>query len=75
MNSLSKGFTHFYNQLGICRKVQLKNLRKTYLTHLKFALGEDAKELSSHASSQVLDDFYIDDEVVAKSLRNFRIFS
>lgn len=54
MDNLSKGFSHFYKQLGTGRNLQLKSLRKTYLTYLSAVLSGDTKSLSSHTTDEVL---------------------
>lgn len=75
MDSLSKGFSHFYSLLGTNRKLQLKCLRKTYLTHLYSALGKEAKYLSSHTSNSVLQKYYVDEKVIHKAILEFEIFN
>ncbi|MEW7277865.1 site-specific integrase [Aquimarina sp. 2201CG1-2-11] len=75
MDSLSKGFSHFYNLLGTNRKLQLKSLRKTYLTYLHSTIGADTKYLSSHTSDNVLQKHYIDETIVSKAILRFEIFN
>lgn len=74
MDNLSKGFSHFYQQLDTGRKLQLKSLRKTYLTYLSSALSGDAKSLSSHSTDDILQKHYIDEKVVNKAVKNLDIF-
>lgn len=67
--NLSKGFTHFYKQVFPDMKPKtFKILRKTYLSYLNKAVGDDSIELSSHSSMKILTTHYIDAEVVAKGL-------
>ncbi|MEL4456947.1 site-specific integrase [Lutimonas vermicola] len=67
--NLSKGFTHFYKQAFPSKKRKtFKILRKTYLSYLNKAVGDDSIELSSHGSKKILSTHYIDAEVVAKGL-------
>ncbi|WP_046756577.1 tyrosine-type recombinase/integrase [Kordia jejudonensis] len=75
MDCLSKGFSHFYSLLGTNRKLQLKSLRKTYLTHLYATLGKETKYLSSHTSDTVLQRYYVDEKVVHKAITSFEIFT
>ncbi|WP_046758013.1 site-specific integrase [Kordia jejudonensis] len=73
--NLSKGFSHYYSLLDTGHKLQMKSLRKTYLTYLKIALGDDAKKLSSHANDEILEKHYIDDKVISKAIQDFEIFA
>lgn len=73
-DNLSKGFSHFYKLLDTGHELQMKCLRKTYLTYLKIALGDDAKKLSSHTNDEILHKHYIDDKVVSKAIQDFEIF-
>lgn len=59
MEKVSKAFTHFREQAGIETPYTLKHLRKTYLTWLHHALGEDSNKVSSHTSMNVLEKHYI----------------
>ncbi|WP_346881263.1 hypothetical protein [uncultured Algibacter sp.] len=74
MENLSKGFSHFYNQLGTGREIQLKHLRKTYLTYLNAAMGKNTKKFSSHSSDEILERHYIDQTVVHKAVKKVQIF-
>ncbi|QKX04192.1 hypothetical protein HN014_04465 [Aquimarina sp. TRL1] len=74
MDNLSKGFTHFYKRLKTDRELQLKCLRKTYLTHLNKALKGDAKKLSSHTTDAVLQKHYIDEKVISSAIAEMTIF-
>ncbi|EDP96490.1 tyrosine-type recombinase/integrase [Kordia algicida OT-1] len=74
MDAISKGFSHYYDLLGTERKLQFKNLRKTYLTYLVSALGGEAKSLSSHSTDEVLQKHYIDKKVVDKAVKKLDIF-
>lgn len=75
IDNLSKGFTHFYNLLNTGRTLQLKSLRKTYLTYLSATLQGDTKSLSSHATDDVLQKHYIDERIVGKAVKELEIFS
>ena len=75
MDNLSKGFSHFYKQLGTGRDLQLKSLRKTYLTYLSAALSGDTKSLSSHTTDEVLQKHYVDEKIVSKAVKELNIFN
>ena len=77
MNDLSKAFTHYKKTVGISKNVSLKNLRKTYITWLRLAMGKDTGLLTSHGGEQVLLDHYIDSTIlsaVEKAALNFRVY-
>ena len=77
MNDLSKAFTHYKKNVGITKDVSLKNLRKTYITWLRLAMGKDTGLLTSHGGEQVLLDHYIDSTIlsaVEKATLNFRVY-
>lgn len=74
MDNLSKGFSHFYNLLGTEKNLQLKSLRKTYLTFLNAALGGETKGLSSHGSDEVLQKHYINEKVINKAVSDLEFY-
>ncbi len=74
MDNLSKGFTHFYKQLNTGKYLQMKCLRKTYLTYLKLTVKGDMSKLDSHSTDAVLDKHYIDERIVSKAVAEMTIF-
>ena len=77
MNDLSKAFTHYKKEAGITKSISLKNLRKTYITWLRLAMGKDTGLLTSHGGEQVLLDHYIDSTIlnaVEKASLNFKVY-
>lgn len=77
MNDLSKAFTHYKKEAGITKSISLKNLRKTYITWLRLAMGKDTGLLTSHGGEQVLIDHYIDSTIlnaVEKAALNFKVY-
>lgn len=72
---LSRGFTHYYNQLGTGRNLTFKSLRKTYITNLQIFMGNgNVKALTGHSGDGVIQDYYIDKERVAIAAQNFSVF-
>ena len=66
---ISKAWTHYFKQaFPETPPMQFKNLRKTYLSALNSALGNDMIEFSSHSDMEVLDKHYLDPKKVAKGL-------
>lgn len=74
MSCLSRGFSHYYKKaFPDMKSKKFKILRKTYLSYLHKAVGDDMIELSSHGGMRTLTTHYIDAEVVAKGL-SMKIF-
>ena len=71
---VSKAFTHFWN-LSSKRKVNLKHLRKTYLTALVNHFGDKATIISDHADIEILKKHYTNNEVIMKANQGFKVFS
>ncbi len=57
-NILSRSFAHYIKQ-ATDRNIEFKDLRKTYITHLTFALGPNAKLFTGHINDQVLKNHYL----------------
>ena len=74
MIQLTKSWTHYYKQAFPEKAVKpIRHLRKTFLSYLNVAVGDDMNKLSSHAGLKVLDDHYLDAEVTSKGA-NMKIF-
>jgi integrase len=71
---ISKAFTHYFNQLGTGKKVELYDLRKTYISHLFASYGEEARKITRHAGRDVMIDHYVDEQVVAEVAKDFEFF-
>ncbi len=71
---ISKAFTHYFNQLGTGKKVELYDLRKTYISHLYASYGEKARTITKHAGTDVMLDHYVDEQVVAEVAKDFEFF-
>jgi len=74
-DTLSRGFTHFYNQLNTERKLTFKSLRKAYITNLEiFMGGGNTKSITGHSENQVIEKNYIDKKEIAKAAHGFNVF-
>jgi integrase len=73
MDTISRGFTHFIKQVTD-RKIEFKDLRKTYITQLSLKLGKNTKLFTGHSDDQVLRDSYIAEEFISANLGNFSVF-
>ena len=58
-NQMSKGFSHYYDQLKTGRNLTFKCLRKTYITHLALSLGLNARVITRHSGDNVLIKHYL----------------
>jgi len=63
-NQMSKGFSHYYNQLNTGRNLTFKCLRKTYITHLALSIGLNAKVVTRHSG----------EDVIIKMAEHFEVF-
>lgn len=73
MDSLSKGFAHYIKKITN-RKIELKDLRKTYISSLAVALGDKLKLFTGHSNDEVLQTHYISSAFLASKLEDFEIF-
>ena len=74
LDEISRGFAHFI-KLVTTRKIEFKDLRKTYITQLSMRLGKNTKLFTGHSDDQVLRDSYIAEEFVSANLSDFSVFS
>ena len=77
MDNLSKGFTYYKEAAGIKKNISLSNLRKTYITWTNQILGSETGRVTSHATGQILKDYYLDPKVlgaVEKAALEVRVF-
>ena len=65
MDKISKSFTHYKNGAGIDKDVSLKNLRKTYITWVNQAMGNETGLLTSHSTQEVLEKYYLDPKILS----------
>jgi integrase len=72
MQLLSKGFSHYIKKAAT-RKIEFKDLRKTYITKLTMALGSDAKMYTGHASNEVIKNHYLSNAYLAGNLKDFDV--
>jgi len=72
---LSRGFSHFYDQLDTGRNLTFKCLRKTYITNLQIHMGANTKSITGHSDNGVIERNYIDKKEIAKAAKDFNVFS
>ena len=65
MDSISKSFTHYKNGVGIEKDINLKSLRKTYITWVHQVMQKETGLLTSHSTAKVLESYYIDPQILS----------
>ena len=73
MDFTSRAFTHDI-KLETNRRIEFKDLRKTYITHLAMALGDKTKLFTGHTQDEILQTHYISSAFAASNLSNFSVF-
>jgi hypothetical protein len=76
-DALSRGFSHYYQQLNTGKKLTFKCLRKTYITRLEIYIGRgNTKAVTGHSADKVnvIEQNYIDKKEVAKAADGFTVF-
>lgn len=73
---LSRGFSHYFNQLNTGKKLTFKSLRKTYITAVEIFVGHgNTKAITGHSNDKILDSNYIVNRMKAKVVANMEVFS
>lgn len=70
---ISRAFTHFI-KFASKRKIEYKDLRKTYVTHITMALGDKAEIFTGHSDKGVIQRNYLADSFIAGGLHNLKIY-
>lgn len=73
-NYLTTCFSHFWEKAGYDKTKSFKYLRKTYITRIRFLLGDKAKALNNHSDDEIQRQHYIDQQEIQKELVNTRLF-
>lgn len=71
---LTRGFSHYYQQLGTGKNKTFKNLRKSYVTSLYDKMGDSAMLITGHSSINTLKKFYLVIKALSKSANEFEMF-
>ena len=70
---VSKAFSHFWSLTESNKKVNLKNLRKTYLTALVQHFGDKAAMISNHSGIEVLKKHYVNSQQLVSASSDFKV--
>ena len=71
MDTLTRGFTHFFQLVSPKSELKFKNLRKTNLTYKK-VLGNDNN--TTHSDAITIKKHYEDKVIIARSLFGYQLF-
>lgn len=72
MQLISRAFSHYIAKTTN-RKIEFKDLRKTYITKLTMALGDEAKMYTGHANNEVIKKHYLSNAYLAANLKDFDV--
>lgn len=72
MQIISRAFGHFISKAST-RKIEFKDLRKTYITKLTMALGDDAKMYTGHANNEIIKQHYLSNAYLTGNLKDFDV--
>lgn len=72
MQLISRAFGHFITN-ATSRKIEFKDLRKTYITKLTMALGSEAKMYTGHSNDEVIKQHYLSNAYLAGNLKDFNV--
>lgn len=73
-DAISKGFSHYYDQLDTGRKLTFKSLRKAYITSISIYMGGNAKAITQHSGDAVIEKHYLDKQAIATAAQGFEVF-
>lgn len=73
-NNLTNAFSFYRGQLGMDKRIQLKGLRKHYITKMRNYYGDNANFFTGHASSRVDKIHYYDDREIFEKVKSFKLW-
>jgi integrase len=71
---VSKAYSHYWKKTGIDKPLQLKNLRKTFMTSLVDHFGDKANLVSDHEGMEVVKKYYLNKRQLTNGLEAFSVF-
>jgi integrase len=73
-DNLTNAFAFYRNKLGISEKVQLKGLRKHYITRMRNEFGDNANFFTGHSDGRIDKKHYYDDRELFKNVKDFKLW-
>lgn len=73
-NNLTNAFAYYRNQLNMDKRIQLKGLRKHFITRMRNEYGDNANFFTGHASSRIDKIHYYDDREIFEKVKSFQLW-
>jgi integrase len=73
-NNLTNAFAYYRNELEMDKRIQLKGLRKHYITRMRNEFGDNANFFTGHSSGRVDKKYYYDDSSIFKEIKGFKLW-
>lgn len=73
-NNLTNAFAYYRNQLNMDKRIQLKGLRKHFITRMRNEYGDNANFFTGHASSRIDKIHYYDDREIFMKVKSFQLW-
>jgi hypothetical protein len=70
-NNLTNAFGYYRDKVGLVNDVQLKGLRKGYITRMRNEFGDNANFFTGHKESRIDKKFYYDDRELFEKVNEF----
>ncbi|MEX1190970.1 MAG: hypothetical protein WEA99_03285, partial [Brumimicrobium sp.] len=74
-NDLTNAFGYYRDEVGLGKDVQLKGLRKKYITRMRNEFGDNANFFTGHMSDRTDMKHYYDDKELFEKLLEFRLWN
>jgi len=72
---ISRSFSHYAKYVDSENPITLKSLRKKYITELSKFLGlEQARQITKHSNTKIMESNYIDSKVLSAAAKDFNVF-
>jgi len=70
---MTRGFSHYYDQLYTSKKLTFKHLRKTYITKLNNFTNFKAEVITGHSGQPIIKESYHDPKIFNDVLKDFQM--
>ena len=73
-NNLTNAYAYYRNQLGMNKLIQLKGLRKTYISKMRLEFGDNATCFTGHSTGRIDLIHYFDDKKLFEQVKEFKLW-
>lgn len=73
-NNLTNAFAYYRNKVNMDKRIQLKGLRKHFITRMRNEFGDNANFFTGHSSSRVDKKHYYDDRELFENVKSFQLW-